>query len=132
MIKEENLPKVSFNDMNIIHLEETAIINELLRAIETEEAKTITEILEKLLEHMQEHFSFEENMLKTKGFGMFDIHRNDHNRIMGETRMAYMNWRNFKDRDSLKEFIVDDFIEWLKLHIQAMDSVAADFLNSLN
>jgi len=131
MIKEENLPKVSFNDMNIVHLEEVAIINELLAAIEnSNETKTITEILEKLLEHMQEHFSYEENMLKTKSFGMFDIHRNDHNRIMGETRMAYMNWRNFKDKDSLKEFIEDDFIEWLKLHIQAMDSVAADFLNN--
>jgi len=132
MIKEENLPKVSFNDMNNVHLEEVAIINELLQAIESEDTTTITKIMEKLLEHMQEHFSFEENMLKTKGFGMFDIHRNDHNRIMGETRIAYMNWRNFKDRDSLKEFIEDDFIEWLKLHIQAMDSVAADFLNNLN
>jgi len=133
MIKKENLPKVSFNDMNIVHFEEIAIINELLTAIEnTKETKTITEILEKLLEHMQEHFSYEENMLKTKGFSMFDIHRNDHNRIMGETRMAYMNWRNFKDKDSLKEFIEEDFIEWLKLHIQAMDSVAADFLNSLS
>jgi len=130
MIKEENLPKVSFNDMNIVHFEEVAIINELLTAIETQYVKTITEIMEKLLEHMQKHFNYEETMLKNKGFGMFDIHRNDHNRIMGETRMAYMNWRNFKDRDSLKEFIEDDFIEWLKLHIQAMDSVAADFLNS--
>ena len=62
---------------------------------------------------------------------MFDIHRSDHNRIMGETRMAYMNWRNFKERDALKTFIEEELIEWLNLHIQAMDSVAADFLTNL-
>jgi hemerythrin len=59
---------------------------------------------------------------------MFDSHRSDHVRIMNDTRMAYMNWRNFRDREALREFIENDFIEWLNLHIQAMDSVAADFL----
>jgi hemerythrin len=132
MIKKENLPQVSFNDMNLVHFEEVAIINELLTALESETApKTVTAIMEKLLEHMQEHFSYEESMLKNRGFGMFDIHRSDHNRIMGETRMAYMNWRNFKERDALKTFIEEELIEWLNLHIQAMDSVAADFLTNL-
>ncbi|BDY13246.1 bacteriohemerythrin [Hydrogenimonas cancrithermarum] len=129
MIKKENLPKVSFDGMNKVHYEEVEIINELLEAIEADtEVQSVTEIFEKLLEHMLEHFSYEESMLKNRGFGMYDIHRNDHNRIMGETRMAYMNWRNFKDRDALKSFIEEDFIAWLNLHIQAMDSVAADFL----
>ena len=133
MIKKENLPQVSFNDMNLVHFEEVAIINELLTALESETApKTVTAIMEKLLEHMQEHFSYEESMLKNRGFGMFDIHRSDHNRIMGETRMAYMNWRNFKERDALKTFIEEELIEWLNLHIQAMDSVAADFLTNLD
>jgi len=105
------------------------IINRLLQALESEaEVPTITTIVEELLNHMQIHFDYEESLLKNRGFSMFDIHRNDHNRIMGETRMAYMNWRNFKDRESLKEFIEEDFIGWLNLHIQAMDSVAADFL----
>ena len=132
MIKKENLPQVSFNDMNLVHFEEVAIINELLTALESETApKTVTAIMEKLLEHMQEHFSYEESMLKNRGFGMFDIHRSDHNRIMGETRMAYMNWRNFKERDALKTFIEEEVIEWLNFHIQAMDSVAADFLTNL-
>jgi hemerythrin len=129
MISKENLPRVSLDDMNLIHYEEVEIINRLLQALESEaEVPTITTIVEELLNHMQIHFDYEESLLKNRGFSMFDIHRNDHNRIMGETRMAYMNWRNFKDRESLKEFIEEDFIGWLNLHIQAMDSVAADFL----
>jgi len=129
MIDKTKLPTVSFDEMNSVHYEEVEHINRLLELLDTDaEISDITTAVETLLKHMQEHFSYEESMLKNRGFGMFDIHRSDHNRIMGETRMAYMNWRNFKDRDALKDFIEEDFIEWLNLHIQAMDSVAADFL----
>ena len=129
MIDKEKLPTVSFEEMNRVHYEETEHINEILERLEKgSDASEITEAVEKLLEHMREHFAFEESMLENRGFGMFDIHRSDHTRILNETRMAYMNWRNFKERDALKAFIEEDFIEWLNLHIQAMDSVAADFL----
>jgi hemerythrin len=128
MIDKEKLPKVSKEAMNDVHEEEADLVNALLSTVDNGEANEVTEALERLLEHMQAHFDYEEGMLKNRGFGMFDIHRSDHARIMGETRMAYMNWRNFKDRDALKAFIEEDFIEWLNLHIQAMDSVAADFL----
>ncbi|WP_456381308.1 bacteriohemerythrin [Hydrogenimonas sp.] len=128
MIDKERLPIVSKPEMNDVHREEAELVNTLLSAIDEEEERGVTGALEKLLEHMREHFDYEESMLKNRGFGMFDIHRNDHGRIMNETRMAYMNWRNFRDREALKAFIEEDFIEWLKLHIQAMDSVAADFL----
>ncbi len=126
---EDKLPTVSFEPMNRIHDEEVQLIDRLLGLLEERaENHAITESVEKLLEHMRMHFDFEEERLKQAGFPMLDIHRSDHHRIMGETRMAYMNWRNFKDREGLRDFIEEDFIEWLHLHIQAMDSVAADFL----
>jgi len=131
MIDKTKIPAVSFDDMNTMHYEEADIINALLRAIDEAKDSSVTEALEALLAHMQTHFDYEEGMLKNLGFTMFDIHRSDHNRIMNETRMAYMNWRNFKDREALKAFMEEDFIEWLYLHIQAMDSVAADFLKHL-
>ncbi|WP_456322250.1 bacteriohemerythrin [Hydrogenimonas sp.] len=128
MIEKNRLPQVAKPEMNAMHDEEADIVNMLLSAVDNGDDKTVTQALEALLAHMQKHFDFEEDMLRNRGFGMFDIHRNDHSRIMGETRMAYMNWRNFRDREALRDFIEDDFIEWLNLHIQAMDSVAADFL----
>ncbi|WP_456485854.1 bacteriohemerythrin [Hydrogenimonas sp.] len=128
MIEKNRLPQVAKPEMNAMHDEEADIVNMLLSAVDNGDDKTVTQALEELLAHMQKHFDFEEDMLRNRGFGMFDIHRNDHSRIMGETRMAYMNWRNFRDREALRDFIEDDFIEWLNLHIQAMDSVAADFL----
>ncbi|BBG66700.1 hemerythrin-like metal-binding protein [Hydrogenimonas sp.] len=132
MVDKKRLPRVSFEDMNTMHYEEVDFINDLFEQLESGSDMGVTSALEALLEHMQKHFGYEEEMLKNRGFGMFDIHRNDHNRIMGETRMAYMNWRNFKDREALKEFMEDEFMEWLNLHIQAMDSVAADFLSRLD
>ncbi len=131
MIDKTKLPTVSLEDMNSMHYEGADLINDLLAKIENGSDSEVTSAVEALLAHMQKHFEYEEGMLKNRGFGTFDIHRSDHNRIMGETRMAYMNWRNFKERETLREFIEDEFMEWLNLHIQAMDSVAADFLSRL-
>ncbi len=128
MLEKKTLPRVAKEEMNAVHYEEVDILNDLLEKLESDEERSVTELLERLLEHMQRHFDYEEGMLRNRGFAMFDIHRSDHTRIMGETRMAYMNWRNFRDREALRAFIEDEFIEWLNLHIQAMDSVAADFL----
>ncbi|WP_456453168.1 bacteriohemerythrin [Hydrogenimonas sp.] len=128
MIDKTKLPRVAKPEMNAVHEEEADLVNALLSTVDNGDDNAVTEALEALLSHMQEHFDYEEGILKNRGFGMYDIHRSDHARIMGETRMAYMNWRNFRDRDALREFVEDDFIEWLNLHIQAMDSVAADFL----
>ncbi len=131
MIDKTKLPTVSLEDMNSMHYEGADLINDLLAKIENGSDSEVTSAVEALLAHMQKHFEYEEGMLKNRGFGTFDIHRSDHNRIMGETRMAYINWRNFKERETLREFIEDEFMEWLNLHIQAMDSVAADFLSRL-
>ncbi len=131
MIDKTKLPTVSYDAMNEMHYEEADLINALLDTIGSGEERAVTEALEALMEHMQKHFGFEEEMLKNRGFSMFDTHRNDHARITGETRMAYMNWRNFRDREALKEFMEEEFIQWLNLHIQAMDTVAADFLKRL-
>jgi len=130
MLKKSTLPKVAYEDMNEMHYEEADLINNLFEEIESGSDDRITSATESLLEHMQKHFDYEEGMLKNRGFAMFDIHRNDHARILNETRMAYMNWRNFRDKEALKEFLEDEFIEWLNLHIQAMDSVAAEFLKN--
>ena len=128
MIDKNTLPAVGFDGMNAVHYEEAEMINALLAAVNEGADSDVTQAIEALLAHMGDHFDYEEGMLKNRGFAMFDIHRSDHQRIMNETRMAYMNWRNFRDRDALRDFMEDEFIEWLNLHIQAMDSVAADFL----
>ncbi|WP_456404145.1 bacteriohemerythrin [Hydrogenimonas sp.] len=131
MVEKKSLPRVAKEEMNAVHDEEADILNDVLERLETDEEETVTKAMERLLEHMQVHFDYEEGMLKNRGFAMFDTHRSDHVRIMNETRMAYMNWRNFRDREALREFIEAEFVEWLFLHIQAMDSVAADFLMRL-
>ncbi len=58
MINQNDLPLVRLDSMNKTHFEEVEIINQLLVEIETQagyDALSIT--LEKLLQHMQEHFS---------------------------------------------------------------------------
>ncbi len=131
MLDRAKLPTVSFEDMNSMHYEGVDLINTLLLKIEKGSDTDVTSAIETLLEHMKKHFEYEEGLLKNRGFTMFDIHRNEHTKILGQMRMAYMNWRNFREREALKEFVENEFTEWLNLHIQAMDSVAADFLNTM-
>ena len=84
MIDKTKLPQVAKPEMNAVHDEEADLVNALLSTVDNGDDNAVTKALEALLSHMQEHFDYEEGMLANRGFRMFDIHRSDHARIMGE------------------------------------------------
>ena len=73
MIKQKDLPLVSLNSMNEVHFEEVAILNTLLQQLDNKVGyEILCESFEKLLEHMQEHFSSEEKLMKAMDTPMAD------------------------------------------------------------
>ena len=73
MIKQEELPLVSLNTMNEVHFEELAILNTLLEQLDNEAGfEIISQSFDKLIEHMQEHFSSEEKLMKAMDTPMAD------------------------------------------------------------
>ncbi len=130
MIDKSNIPIVCIDKMNEIHFEEIDILNALWRLIDSGEDSEITAQIQLLVTHMQEHFSYEENMMKEKSYPMYSIHQADHNKVLNATRYAMMDWRSSKDKDSLSEYFKEELIDWLDQHIKAMDIPAGEFLNN--
>jgi len=129
MIKQSALPLVSLDSMNDIHLEEIVILNRLLEQLNNKENfELISESLEKLLEHMKEHFSSEETLMRESNYPSLQMHKADHDKVLNQTRYIEMEWRNRKDSEALIEYLEDDVAMWLDQHIKAMDTPMADFI----
>jgi hemerythrin len=126
-----NIPQTSNNDMNKIHQEEVDILIELSKLMKDNDEENITKKIQELVEHMQKHFSFEEDMMKEKSYNMYTIHQADHNKVLSETRYILMDWRNAKDMDRLNEYFGEELPSWLDQHIKAMDIPMAEYLDTL-
>ena len=115
--------------MNEVHFEEVAIINRLLEQLENRASFEIfSESLEKLLEHMKEHFASEEILMQEVQYPSFRMHKADYDKVLNETRYAEMQWRNKKDEDELREYLEGDIVPWLDQHIKVMDTPMADYV----
>ena len=133
MIKQSDLPLVSLDTMNEVHFEEVELLNILLEQLDSEASfETLSESLEKLLEHIQEHFSGEEKLMQEAQYPSFRMHKADHDKVLNEARYAEMEWRNRKDVDALREYLEEEVIPWLDQHIKAMDTPMADFVSQFD
>jgi len=132
MIKQEELPLVSLNSMNEVHFEEVVILNTLLEQLDNEAGfEMLSQSLDKLLEHMQEHFSGEEKLMKETHYPSLQMHKADHDKVLNQTRYTEMQWRNKKDKDALREYLEDEIVLWLDQHIKAMDTPMADYVSQM-
>lgn len=132
MIQQKDLPLVSLDTMNEVHFEEILIINKLLKQLKNEvNLELFSESLQKLIEHMQEHFTSEEKLMRDSNYPSLHMHKADHDKVLNQTRYIEMQWRNKKDEDGVKEYLEDDLIPWLDQHIKAMDTPMADFISNI-
>ncbi len=130
MINKNDLPLVSYESMNETHFEEVQIINSLLTQIDTKaDYDTLCKTLEELLQHMLLHFSGEEELMKSTHYPSLNMHKADHDKVLNQTRYAEIEWRNKKDIEALNEYLNEELIPWLDIHIKAMDTPMADFLS---
>ena len=132
MINHKELPLVSLNTMNEVHFEEVAILNTLLEQLDNKVGfEILSQSLENLLEHMQEHFFSEEKLMKETYYPSLHMHKADHDKVLNQTRYAEMQWRNKKDEDALREYLEGDIVPWLDQHIKAMDTPMADYVSQM-
>lgn len=133
MINRNDVPLVSLNTMNSVHFEEIELLNTLLTQLDDNaDFESLSVSLEKLLEHMQQHFASEEKLMQEAQYPSFRMHKADHDKVLNETRYAEMEWRNRKDVDALREYLEEEVQPWLDQHIKAMDTPMADFVSQFD
>jgi len=130
MIDKNSIPLVSLESMNKTHFEEVDIINILVQQIDKRvDNNEISQTLEKLLFHIDEHFSGEERLMKNAHYPSLNMHKADHGKVLNQARYAQMQWRNHQDINMLEEYIKEELITWLDQHIKAMDTPLSNFLS---
>jgi hemerythrin-like metal-binding protein len=129
MIEKSSLSRINHDEINAIHEEEVSLLDSLLSLVkEGKDLDAITSSFEALINHMAEHFSFEENLMQGQGYAMYTIHQAEHYKVLNEAKYRMMLWTSSKDVWDLDEYLSDDLLEWYGQHIDAMDKPLADFL----
>ncbi len=113
--------------INAIHQEEVVILEQLITLIEAEDIEAITLLYTKFVEHMQEHFAYEEGLMKKASYPMYTIHQAEHYKVLNEARYNLMLWKSSPDLWELREYLGEDFVAWIHQHIDAMDVPMIDF-----
>ena len=134
LIKNGEIPDVALKEMNEIHRTEVDILNKLYKAIDAyEEGKASAEVIDVLLEEfikdVQEHFSFEQQLMEKYNFFAYPIHRAEHDRVLHELKSIQKIWKDEREIDVLKNYLEKNFVPWIINHVQTMDTVTAQYLS---
>ncbi|WP_457560465.1 hemerythrin family protein [Caminibacter sp.] len=119
------LKRVAYEPMNEIHDKEAEILEKLLEKLNSDE--DYSKELEEFIKDVENHFSFEENLMEKYNFFAKIPHKMEHNRILNELYQL----RNLT-REEVKRYFDEYFLDWLDQHIATMDTVTAGFFNMVN
>jgi len=122
----ESISQVKFEPMNDIHNNEVKVLNELLEALKKE-----TEIEEKFnlfLKDVENHFSFEQELMEKHNFFAKTPHKMEHDRVLNE--LYDIKSANLSNQELL-EYFNNYFIPWLQNHINTMDTVTAGYFDMI-
>ncbi len=125
ILKTTDLPQVANVLMNAIHEEEIEIINELHEACLREDKDKVESLLRFLLEHMEDHFSTEEEMMREADFFAYPMHKAEHDSMREELKLLWERWEKGKNPRDVGGFIEGRLIHWLLLHIARWDAITA-------
>ena len=118
---------VAFEPMNDIHKNEVVLLEELLTAINNNEK--IKEKFDAFFEDVKKHFAFEEELMQKYDFFAYVPHKMEHDRIIEQLENVEKNLNN---REFLKKYFYEEFIPWLKNHIETIDTVTGGYLQMVN
>lgn len=131
MINKSDLSLIENDEINAIHLEEVEILNSLILLVnDGTNVEAITTTFQEFIDHMQEHFAYEEGLMKGSGYAMYSIHQAEHYKVLNEARYNFMDWNSAKDIERLREYFGEDLVAWYDQHVDAMDKPMADFLSA--
>jgi len=129
MIEFANVPKVAYEEMNIVHAEEVEQLNRIETLLDTEASEAeLSDALEALFEHTRTHFTNEERLMREVGFPPYEIHKAEHDRVLNEFQLVMLDWRTKKENNILRDYICSETPQWLHQHIATMDTMTANFI----
>ncbi len=128
LLKEKELPLVPYQGMNLVHRRELKIVNRLYRALVEGGEEEVDQLLNEFIRDVEEHFSYEEDLMRKSHFFAYECHHGEHNRVREELRSVKEKWEKERNREELKKYLEEVFKPWISEHILTMDTVTAQWL----
>jgi hemerythrin len=84
-------------------------------------------LYQQFLDHLSEHFGYEENLMKESGFPALKDHQGEHLRVLAEAREMGRSLAR-GGTSLIRHFVRSRIPEWFVLHRNTMDLATAAFL----
>lgn len=119
--------QLGLDDIDTQHKKLVFIINQLSDAMDANsDNQTIGGIFGELLEYARIHFSYEENMLKGKGYKLFSGHKAEHDALVEKLGFMHQAYLDNKAPDNQQVLF---FLKiWLQDHIMETDKAYVPFV----
>ncbi len=128
LLKKEELPVVPRDEMNEIHYEEVDIINDLYDSAINGNVEKTKEYLEEFINHIEDHFGFEEELMEQNEFFAYPIHKMEHDNVLNRIYNVKKQFEETNDTKVVSNFLENEFVPWLINHLNTMDMATASFL----
>jgi hemerythrin len=128
LLKKEDLPVVPRDEMNEIHYEEVDIINDLYSSAINNDLEKTKEYLEEFINHIEDHFSFEEDLMEQNEFFAYPMHKMEHDNVLRRIYSVKQKFEETNDPKVISKFLENEFVPWLINHLNTMDMATASFL----
>jgi hemerythrin len=133
LLNEADFPRVELDFMNQVHLEEVEMLNELAELFQglhggKQVERLLISRLRALLEHTRQHFNQEETLMRQTHFPAYSVHKQEHERVLGEMETLFTGWENSGDSSALERYLLNTAPKWLVHHAATMDRITARYL----
>lgn len=130
MIEPQYLPMLRTASMNDTHFEEMMLINQLSSAIQNADVEEINDIFTQLLEHTQNHYRHEEEMMLEKKFPPYPAHKEEHDNSLAEMRQEASSFNETENIEAARVYVEENLAPWFLRHTETMDQVTSLFLEN--
>jgi hemerythrin len=127
------LPDLPVPFMNVDHLRETTLVNDLEDALAAHargagDVAAVLARLSLLAVHTRDHFLREESMMREARFPAYPAHKAEHDRVLAEMDREARAFREAGDAARLSRYVVSTLPEWFRAHVPTMDVVTARYV----
>ncbi|WP_455233881.1 bacteriohemerythrin [Thiogranum longum] len=129
LIELEDTHKVNIPEIDSQHATLIGLVNDLHDAMtQRKDSPALDEIITALIEHTQQHFDYEEQLMLQSQYPEYPKHKEDHDRLMQHIMDLADRYRS---GDLLLSFaVMVDLKAWATIHIEKSDTPLGIFLNA--
>ena len=133
VMDKTEIPVVAIDEMNKTHEREADLVNSLFEMISAHQSGTpasdaLTAAVSDFRDHMERHFSREEEMMEQAGFPAFHVHKREHDRVRAELDAILAPLHTSNDFSPLADYLQNTHPDWAKNHIATMDTMTAFYI----